>query len=206
MQVIVYIDGFNLYYRRLQGSPYKWLDIALLAQCLAPGEQIARVRYFTAKVGPKPWGDPQQPQRQQVYLRALDTLPQVMIHYGRFKLWKKSKHLVRNPKKSVRVYIPEEKGSDVNLASYLILDAARGRYDLALIVSNDSDLKHPIHIVRHRFSKQVGVILPGTKKSMPSGVLPCDFEGRISDSMLHRSQLPGTLSDATGSFHKPPSW
>jgi hypothetical protein len=30
----VYVDGFNLYYGCLKGSPYKWLDIQKLSELL----------------------------------------------------------------------------------------------------------------------------------------------------------------------------
>jgi hypothetical protein len=44
MVVIVnfYIDGFNLYYGCLKGSPYKWLDLDALARRLQPRDQIRR--------------------------------------------------------------------------------------------------------------------------------------------------------------------
>ena len=44
----------------------------------------------------------------------------------------------------VRVMKTEEKGSDVNLATYLLVDAFEDRFDVAVIISNDSDLKEPI--------------------------------------------------------------
>ena len=56
----VYIDGFNLYYGALKGTPYKWLDVEALARKLAPTDQLVAVRYFTARVRPQP-NDPQQP-------------------------------------------------------------------------------------------------------------------------------------------------
>lgn len=54
MRTLVYIDGYNLYYGRLQGSPYKWLDVGRLAQEIcgenAPASRIERVCYFTSPV------------------------------------------------------------------------------------------------------------------------------------------------------------
>ena len=32
----VYIDGFNLYYGALKGTPYKWLDLEALCRKLMP--------------------------------------------------------------------------------------------------------------------------------------------------------------------------
>ena len=64
-----YIDGFNLYYRALQGTPYKWLNLRKLAEALFPRDTIHKICYFTAPITPRP-NDITQPQRQQAYLRA----------------------------------------------------------------------------------------------------------------------------------------
>ena len=63
LKVWVYIDGFNLYKGRLQGTPYKWLDLLKFSQALLPNDLITRVKYFSAKVDARA-GDPDQPLRQ----------------------------------------------------------------------------------------------------------------------------------------------
>ena len=79
----VYVDGFNLYYGALKGGPFKWLDPVRLASLLLPREcEIDRLRYFTARVSGKL--DPQAPARQQIYMKALRTLPEVDTHFGKF--------------------------------------------------------------------------------------------------------------------------
>jgi hypothetical protein len=96
MATTVYIDGFNLYYGALRGSPYKWLDLEALSRRLLPKDDIRLIRYFTARISARP-DDPQQAQRQETYLRALRTLPGVQIHYGHFLT-----HPVRMPLASPR--------------------------------------------------------------------------------------------------------
>ena len=49
---IVYIDGFNLYYGALRGTPFKWLDVRALCARMLPTNTIAQIRYFTANVSP----------------------------------------------------------------------------------------------------------------------------------------------------------
>ena len=50
-RTIVYIDGFNLYYRALKGTAHKWLDIAAMsAACLPTGYQIQAINYYTAHI------------------------------------------------------------------------------------------------------------------------------------------------------------
>ena len=83
MRTRVYVDGFNLFYGALKGTPFKWLDPVRLATLLVPrGYTIERLRYFTARVSGKT--DSGAPARQQIYLKALATLPEVEVHYGRF--------------------------------------------------------------------------------------------------------------------------
>ena len=41
MRTIVYVDGFNLYYGAVRGTPYKWLDLrALFTRILRPDNKI----------------------------------------------------------------------------------------------------------------------------------------------------------------------
>jgi hypothetical protein len=84
MRTIVYVDGFNLYFRLLQKRPdLKWLNIkALVERVLKPANQIIVVRYYTARVSGRL--DPHGPGRQQVYLDALATVPEIPVHMGMF--------------------------------------------------------------------------------------------------------------------------
>jgi hypothetical protein len=100
-------------------------------------------------------------------------------------------------------------GSDVNLASHLLIDGWRARYDLAVVVSNDSDLKTPIHIVRHDLKAPVGVLNPHRNRSyaLSPKLLPRgSFYKPIRRASLRASQLPPQVPDAKGIVHKPPGW
>jgi hypothetical protein len=85
MRTHVYVDGFNLYYGALRGTAFKWLDIAEMCRLLLPAHDIRRIVYCTARVNGRPT-DPEQPQRQQAYLRALRTIPNLDIVYGHHAL------------------------------------------------------------------------------------------------------------------------
>lgn len=100
----------------------------------------------------------------------------------------------------------EEKGSDVNLAAHLLMDAFEDRFDVAVIVSNDSDLKEPIRLVRDRFGKKI--VLLGPKSSRISGALRpvADFIRQFGPNALARAQFAVRLTDANGTFHKPTRW
>ena len=139
MKTNVYIDGFNLYYGCLKGTTHKWLDLALFCQASfpRPRNQINRIRYFTAHVNARP-NDPQQPIRQQTYLRALRTIPNLTTHLGSY-LEKITRLRLHPPPASgprtVQVMQSEEKGSDVNIATYLLVDAFDDDYEVAVVVS-----------------------------------------------------------------------
>lgn len=123
MRVYVYVDGFNLYYRALHKTPYRWLNLqALSARLLDPADSADRINYFTARVKART-GDPDAPRKQQIYLSAIQTLPIVKIRYGRFLAKTKKRPLVSNPNSFVEIHDTEEKGSDVNLAVHLLNDA-----------------------------------------------------------------------------------
>ena len=81
MKTFVYIDGFNLYYGCLKATPYRWLNPATLCQLLLPHHQVLQIKYFTAHVSARPH-DPDQPIRQQTYLRALRTVPNLAALVG----------------------------------------------------------------------------------------------------------------------------
>lgn len=211
-RTMVYVDGFNLYYGALKDGPNRWLDIGeLCRRMLKPVHEIVGIRYFTARVQPRP-GNPQQAQRQQAYLRALATIPDLSIHYGHFMTRKVNRRLARPPKNGSPnrlVWNTEEKGSDVNLASYLLIDGFRARYDIAIVISNDSDLKTPVEFVRGDLGAPVGILNPHENRSwalsprkLPSG----SFYKPIRSAVLAASQLPQTLTDADGTIHRPKGW
>ena len=209
----VYVDGFNLYYRAFERFPqYKWLDLAKLSQALLPNHQIHRIRYFTAVVDQRP-GDPQQQYRQVIYLRALQTIPNLEIHYGQFKTrnqWRPLTNPIPGLPQYVQVRNTEEKGTDVNLATYLIMDGYDGEYEQALVISNDSDLALPIGMVRDKLKRPVGVVNPNTASKRNSTPVElkeaATFLRQIRRNALKNSQFPDALTDDDGTFSKPATW
>lgn len=207
MRTHLYIDGFNLYYGCLKGSPFKWLDPAAMAALLLSGHQITAIHYFSANVTARP-GDPDQPIRQQTYFRALRTLPHLSIQLGYFKTHAVRMPLVNPPPggpQAALVWRTDEKGSDVNLATQMLVDAFAGAYDCAVLVTNDSDLLGPIRAVRRQLGKKVGILNP---QKRPARALhgEVDFYKQIRGGVLAASQFPTPLNDATGTFHKPAPW
>jgi uncharacterized LabA/DUF88 family protein len=227
-RTIVYIDGFNLYYGLVKGTTWKWLDLPAFCQAMLPQNNIVGVKYFTAKIEARA-GNPQQVTRQETYLSVLETLPGVEVHFGRFLTNPAQMALartvpghpgfVRGPVHFVEVMKTEEKGSDVNLATHLVVDGYEHVYDVAVVVSNDSDLTYPIEVVR-KLGRTVGLIAPildpdrrpNARKRYPSReltrVVTPNFVRTVRPSVLARCQLPPQIVHPTTgqTITRPSTW
>lgn len=195
---IVYVDGFNLYHRALHGTSHKWLDLVRMSELLLHDFDIAKVRYFTASIKHQPH-DPQAPQRQQAYIRALRTDPRIDVHLGTFRIDRR--YMPLHPLEldpnglpvTVRVRKTEEKGSDVNLATHLLLDGFRRAAHAFVVVSNDSDLAEPMRVLIQEFQRTVGLV--ATTKQPPtycSGLVPRSFASYARVSLVRRNSRRGS--------------
>lgn len=208
MKTYVYVDGFNFYYGAVKDTPFKWLNLDALFRIVLPKHNVLKVKYFTAMVSSPPH-DPQKSIRQQIFLRALRTLPNIEIFLGHFLSSEVTMPLAGlppgAPQKWVKVIKWEEKGSDVNLATHLLYDCVKGCFDTAVVVSADSDLKEPIRIIRQDFGKPVGVLFPPRRSSAELNRI-ASFVKTIRTSALKHSLFPPQLQDAQGIFQKPAGW
>lgn len=161
MRAFVYVDGFNLYHRALEDTPYRWLDIKrLVANLLSEKNIIQRVNYYSARVSDR--AQDGSSARQQMYVRALLTVPEVKIHWGSFITHevRMLQSPVTKPKQYANVLRTEEKGSDVNLASHLVYDGCKDNYDVTVVISNDTYIVEPIRNSAPRSKEDCGCILP----------------------------------------------
>ena len=204
----VYVDGFNLYYGCLKGTSHKWLDLDVLCRTLLPNNQLHRIRYFTARV--KVRDDPLAPVRQDLYLQALSTLPHVSTHLGHFLVTKARMALATPPPagpRTVEVLKTEEKGSDVNLATYLLTDAFRGDCQTAVVITNDSDLAEPIRVISQELSIPVGLINPHPRQASRALLRQGPaFVKSIRPSVLAKSQFPAEIVVRGRTIHRPQGW
>ena len=210
LRTIVYIDGFNFYYGAIKNTPYRWLDIEALCQFLLPDDLIVKIRYFTTRVQNRP-NDPQKTIRQQTYLRALDTLPLLETHFGHYITRPVRMRLANPPSTGSRwavVLKTEEKGSDVNLATHLLLDACKKRCELAVVISNDADLAEAIRVAQSDLAVEVGLVnpQPRARRSRKLHELPCRFFKQIPRRALADAQLPDIVHDEQGEIRKPSGW
>ncbi len=207
LRTFVYVDGFNLYYRAVKNTPYKWLNIKRLCDlALGSRYRVERIKYYTARMSDK--FDSDQPRRQQIYLKALQTVPEIEIYYGKFLV-----HPVRLPlqtalpdgTRAVWVMRTEEKGSDVNLASHLVHDAHRGAFEAAAVVSSDTDLVEPVRIVTQEIGLPVCLLPPQIEGSKSLKAAATEVR-KIGDARLKQAQFPDVIHGGRGEIRKPVSW
>lgn len=203
-RVMVYIDGFNLYFglKSRGWKRYYWLDIQRLAlNLLKPFQTLVEVKYFTARISANP-RDPSKQRRQALFLEALQTLPKARIFYG---------HYLPKPQSCFKCgstwNTHEEKMTDVNIAVELVRDAYENLFDTGLLISADSDLAPPVEAVLNRFSeKKVIIICPPDRHSARlEGAGTTTF--RLGRKVLQDSQFPDEYPKPDGFIlRRPGKW
>ena len=153
-RVIVYIDGFNLYFGMVDAGfeNSKWLNIkSLIDSYITHNQELVEIKYFTSRIT----NHPSKQKRQITYLEALETTS-VNIIYGLYK----AKEIACN-NCGHNWSVSNEKMTDVNIATHLLIDAFNDRYDTAILISGDSDLVPPIKAIHNQFNKKtVSVFFP----------------------------------------------
>ncbi|MCE4283291.1 NYN domain-containing protein, partial [Xanthomonas hortorum] len=209
----VYIDGYNLYYGRIRGTAFKWLDVVTLFDRLLhdqdPTTDLLHVRYFTAPALGRFATHKQASETQATYLHALaHTHPQRFATTLGKHSWDKAGTLLPefvsgqpyDRTRRVRVWKLEEKQTDVNLALAMYRDAASARYQQLVVCSNDSDIEPVLAAIREDFPIIVlGVVTPrrppidGESDRRVSVSLSCRADWTrqyILDDELAAAQLP----------------
>ena len=210
---IIYVDGLNFYRQKISHHPgTKWLNPVLLAENLLPSHEIALVRYFTARVKPSVTSE-NAPIRQAIYLRALATLGErLTIHEGTMRVDTRLYPVVPvtfdalGNRVVAKVKKVEEKGSDVALASYMILDAAKNPADVHVLLSSDSDFAPTLRLLKNELGVATGLFSPIEKPSTSLLNQEPLFTKIVRKSFLENSQFSEVLSDAVGDFHRPAEW
>ena len=210
-RVIAYIDGFNLFYSSLKGTKYKWLDLwSMCSALLRADQELIAVKYFSALVGSFA-GDQSRSDRQRFYLEALQTNPKVEVKLGYF-----STHRVKMPAADdfekgkislVEVIKTEEKGTDVNLAVQMAVDAKDNKFDCAMLFSNDSDMAYAVQIATKECKKQVGLYI--ARKAVTFKVLRRNitYIRSITPKILASHQFPDEIiTESKRVIRKPNDW
>ncbi len=221
-RVIAYIDGYNLYYGLLKGTPYKWLDlVAFVKWFLRPDQKVVGIKYFTAPIKTYPH-DADAVDRQKVYLQALSAMPLITIVQG---FYAKNKtlapvveHRCRTCDVVINGYVPvvklEEKRSDVNFSVAVMLDAFQNMADSFFLFTGDTDQVGTIEAVRDKLGKRVCVFNPHESFSVnlkmtasyyqntprPSGAMPTARHNPLRKARRPLHPLPARMAVGPPTF------
>jgi hypothetical protein len=199
-----------------------------------PGATIDRVVYCTALIDQA--SNPSGHIDQDVYIKALRATGSVdLVEYGYYVARvKQAPMAVKTPgpagvpqlvrpqwpimvQDGAGVQLPnsvfmvsyanrEEKGSDVNVASHLLVDVLTGCVDAAVVISNDSDLRFPAKFARDHVP--VGVVNPspnrlaGALRGQANAGVGRHWWYQLTSVDLTGHQLP----DPAGRYRRPPGW
>ena len=104
-------------------------------------------------------------------------------------------------------YTMEEKGSDVNLAVHLVNDAWKKRFDVAVVISRDTDLVEPIRIVTKELGKKVCVVSPSDSQVPTPLRNVATFTRIVNRHILKTSVFPDQVKRSNGTIiDKPVEW
>lgn len=195
-RAIVYIDGFNLYYRlREYGQKYKWLDLQKLAENFVNNDtELVEVKFFTARLN----GDTEQKYRQNIYLDALKKqCSKVTIIEGYFAKSRKCKFCDAKGN--------EEKQTDVNIACEILSDCYENNFDIAYLISGDSDLVTPVKKVVS-YGRVIIIINAKSNRKIDELSKTATNTLYINKVHLKNSQLPLKIPTKRGFLEKPHHW
>ncbi len=200
VRTMLYVDGFNFYFGMKENNNQRffWLDVHALGKALLrEGEVLVAAKYFTSRVS-KP---SDKVHRQSNYIDAIKTTPAIVIE-GKFQAkpvaCKKCGHSWQ---------AADEKMTDVNIATEMLVDAFGNQFDKTILVSGDADLVPPIRAIRAAFpDKAIVVAFPPRRstaelKSVANGFL------FVNHQHLAKCQFPDEVKKANGHIlHRPENW
>ncbi|MXY95056.1 MAG: NYN domain-containing protein [Caldilineaceae bacterium SB0670_bin_27] len=203
-RVIVYIDALNLYHglRDIGWRHCLWLDIYQLSlNILGKNQRLEKIHYFTTEVLYDPQ-DKYKLKRHRTYLKALRELNKVYIHCGYYQKKERMHHECGKNHKFV-----EEKMTDVNIATNLLCDAHDDLFDVAIIISGDSDLVSAVEAISNRFQNKEAVVYFPPRRSSPrlaSVASRCSYS---DERVFQRSQLPNPfITSHNQKLWRPSTW
>ncbi|RMO24834.1 NYN domain-containing protein [Pseudomonas savastanoi] len=229
MRTACFVDGYNLFYGLLAGTPYKWLDIpSLLAHIIRverPDSTLQAVSFFTTGVMPRlATRGILSKEAQDTYLRALKAHG-VEVFYGRHQLEPRyaprfvDKNTPASRVDQIGIWKLEEKETDVHIAISMYRLAARQmvlppeeRIQQIVLVSADTDMTPAMRAIREDFPDvRLGVILPhreGAKRAVPGSLkLHSDWMRRVvTNDELSEHQFPPRIPTRKKPADKPKYW
>ncbi len=176
----------------------KWLDVKkLMVSFLDPNQELVAVKFFTSRLT----HNEEKEARQSTYLSALD-LTGVDLIFGSYH------------NKTIECYhcnhtwiTPTEKMTDVNLATHLLMDAHLDAYDVAFVVTGDTDFTPCVEAVNESFAEKSVVMLFPPFRENDTLEEEARSSQLITKEKLIECQLPMQMIGNDGiELHKPAGW
>lgn len=188
----VYIDGFNLYHpiKESKLNHLKWSNQWQMGQLLCESENLDLVKVVFCTALPKHLPDSND---RHIKFNAAQIANGVKVIKGH--------------------YVPEngrerysEKQSDINVALSLMLDGLEDVYDVAFLVSADSDQVATGRFFNDRLlplGKRLFAVIPFTK-TYPPDYAGLGIERRdITIDMIEACIMPASVQGKVGFIHRP---
>lgn len=229
MRTACFVDGYNLFYGLLAGTPYKWLDLPGLLRHIIqvenPDSTLEAVSFFTSPVMPVlATRGRESKEAQDTYIRALKAKG-VDVFMGRHRLEPGNaprfldKKTPASRADQVQVWKLEEKETDVHIAISMYRLAVRQeqlpadeRIQQLVLVSADTDMTPALRAIREDFpAMRLGIILPHDERrvrTVPGSFDPYkDWMRRVvTDDELAAHQYPPRVPTRKKPADKPDYW
>lgn len=202
-RIVALVDGFNLYHsiaERVATEPrfqsYKWLDLNALIKTYYP-KGVQKILYFTSLTL---W-DGVKVERHRTLIKAMESTGIETI-YGKFKDKDRT-----CPRCGKRYKSREEKQTDVGIALMLFRLAYEKNFDMAVLLTGDSDQLPTIKQVHQCFPGfRVEVLLPIGREALELKT-EADYYGRIRERVIKKCRFQETLTLTDGTNLKcPDAW
>jgi len=146
-RIVVFIDGSNFYHSIKLSFNKTNVDITKFITYLSQDNNLIVIKYYSAAINQ--FDDLEEYKKQQKYFDYLNKVKRLDLYLGRLEK-RPNSHKV-------------EKGVDVKLAIDLLSLAYHDIYDIAIIISNDSDFVPAIKEIQNLGKQAYNVSFPATK-------------------------------------------
>lgn len=150
-KVAIYIDGSNFYFSIKDTFNFR-IDLEKFCKKLVQSDELVKINFYIAPVdqieNPKAYA------QQQSFFERLKSIRKLNLIFGRLEKRRKDGEIYHI-----------EKATDVNLALDLALDAQKGEYDKAFIISNDGDFSGAVSAAVG-FKRKIIYVAIGSNKSI----------------------------------------
>ncbi|HEY8260515.1 MAG TPA: NYN domain-containing protein [Methylosinus sp.] len=189
----LYVDGFNLYHALHDNGDnfLKWLNLWRLGELLCEERAYRLVKVVFCTALPDEASDSRD--RHITYINALSAVKVTVIRG----------HHITDPESGKRT----EKQSDVNLALSLICDAADGVFDVAYLLTADSDQAATGRVFKERHPEKALFSVSPIKRPPPQKLRPFvtrSFE--LTVDQVEKSLFPVTVMGAKGGIRRPAAY